>query len=256
MNEAIDFMKKATQRKRVPFSDIEDETLRVLISEYGEDWKIIFKKFDEIFPGKRTCRQLQDRNANYLTSVNEQKNDFSKEEDEHLLENVQKFGPKFKNFEKKFPGKKSVNLKNRYNKITKLNNFNNKITKPNNSDNRTHLNDSTNNTLNNFFVLDNSDKQKNTSVITNLLFLNNLLNQGNLEEAKNYNNNLINNLSDISKKQDINSQLTQNIINENEQNNAPNKNLKISILPLPPLENNSKENNIPNLDFDNFNLQI
>jgi hypothetical protein len=99
---------------RHPFSQEEDEKIRELVSTLGEkDWTVL----SEQMPG-RTPRQCKERWSHYLSPVLIHEK-WSNEEDDLLFEKVSEHGKKWKNFEKLFPGRTDINIKNRYNVLTR-----------------------------------------------------------------------------------------------------------------------------------------
>lgn len=96
--------------KRI-FSKEEDEKLVQLISEYGEDWKLIAKNL-----GNRNVRQCRERWQKYLNpGINKDK--WTEEDDELLMNEYKKLGPKWKRIAVKFLNRTDINVKNRYRKL-------------------------------------------------------------------------------------------------------------------------------------------
>jgi hypothetical protein len=91
------------------FSEHEDELLRELFAEFGDDWTTIAKELPD-----RSPRQCKERWNHYLAPHVVQKA-WSCEEDEFLLELVKVNGTKWKAFESYLIGRTDTNIKNRYN---------------------------------------------------------------------------------------------------------------------------------------------
>lgn len=106
-NEASENINLTTRKK---FSFEEDEKLKYLVKKHGSrKWDIIAREI----PG-RTGRQCRDRYMNYLVPgfFNGQ---WSKKEDELLLEKYVEFGSQWSKITKFFPGRSANSLKNRWN---------------------------------------------------------------------------------------------------------------------------------------------
>jgi len=103
---------KATKNK---FSPQEDEALIKSVQENGSgNWYLIASQI----PG-RTPRQCRDRYNNYLSpSTNLQ--EWTKEEDEYLIEQYQKLGNKWSKLSQFFPGRPSSLVRNRCCKLLRL----------------------------------------------------------------------------------------------------------------------------------------
>ena len=98
-----------TRKKRQPFTQNEDNTLRYLVNTYGEnDWGVI-----SIHMGGRTARQCRDRWREYLMpSLNSSV--WSTEEDSVLLQQIQKFGRKWSLISSALQGRSETSVKNRW----------------------------------------------------------------------------------------------------------------------------------------------
>lgn len=95
--------------KRMPFKREEDQKLKELIKQHGENnWELISKLMQH-----RSVRQCKERWYNNL-KANISKDKWNFQEDELLKQKYQEFGPKWKYFERFFPGRTSYNIKNRW----------------------------------------------------------------------------------------------------------------------------------------------
>jgi hypothetical protein len=109
-------MTRANQRSfvRHHFLEHEDELLRELVEDFGEDdWPAIAEEL----PG-RSPRQCKERWNHYL-SPHVVQGTWTVEEDELLLGLVEKNGTKWKTLEHYFVGRTDTNIKNRYNVLTR-----------------------------------------------------------------------------------------------------------------------------------------
>lgn len=104
--------------KRMPFKIEEDEKLRELVKKFGEnDWNMISK-----FMPHRSPRQCHDRWNNSLSSkISKEK--WNSQEDFLLKQKYFQYGPKWKFFERFFPGRTSYNIKNRWASLVRLSNL-------------------------------------------------------------------------------------------------------------------------------------
>ncbi|OHT11601.1 Myb-like DNA-binding domain containing protein [Tritrichomonas foetus] len=101
---------------RRPFTEREDEQLKKLVAEFGDDdWKLIAEQL-----GSRTPRQCRERYKNYLMPgiVN---GPWTKEEDALLYSKYHEIGPHWSLIGKAFPTRSEVNIKNRWASISKPN---------------------------------------------------------------------------------------------------------------------------------------
>lgn len=98
------------RNKRI-FTKEEDDKLVQLISEYGEDWKLIAEKLEN-----RNVRQCRERWHKYL-NPNINKDTWTEKEDELLMNEYKKLGPKWKNIAGCFLNRTDINVKNRYRKL-------------------------------------------------------------------------------------------------------------------------------------------
>ena len=99
---------------RHTFSEREDEQLKKLVSEYGDqDWKIIADCL-----GSRTPRQCRERYKNYLMPgiVN---GEWTEVEDKLLQDKYNEIGPHWTMICKFFPTRSEINIKNRWASISK-----------------------------------------------------------------------------------------------------------------------------------------
>lgn len=106
---------KMTGRKphpKVKFTPQEDELLRNLVSEYGENdnWSIIAKKMTITYRNQRQCKE---RWFNYL-SPNINNTPLTREEDEKLEDLYAKYGAKWVQIAKYFPSRTDINIRSRW----------------------------------------------------------------------------------------------------------------------------------------------
>lgn len=154
--------------KRIPFKTEEDEKLRQLVKKYGEnDWNLISK-----FMPNRSARQCHDRWNNSLSS-NILKEKWNSQEDFLLKQKYFQYGPKWKFFERFFPGRTSYNIKNRWSCLVRLSNLCSeelKRNQKNNSqlnENNTYLSKNLNENVK-FSYIDESNKKDNLIGKTNI----------------------------------------------------------------------------------------
>ena len=104
------------QTKRSHFSQEEDDTLKNLVHKYGEnEWGVIASEMPN-----RSIRQCRERWQNHLKeSVHKGK--WSPEEDHLLKVKYQQHGPKWKLMEQFFPGRTSINIRNRFSCLRRFN---------------------------------------------------------------------------------------------------------------------------------------
>jgi NADPH-dependent 7-cyano-7-deazaguanine reductase QueF len=101
--------------KRIKFTHLEDALLVSLVQKFGpNDWKTIVSHM----PG-RTERQCKDRWLNYLNSGRKCEN-FTEEEDRKIFELYQLVGPRWVKIAQIFPGRTSVDVRNRCLRILRL----------------------------------------------------------------------------------------------------------------------------------------
>ena len=104
------------QIKRNHFSREEDERLRLLVEKYGEnEWSLVCSEMPN-----RTIRQCRERWQHHLKET-VLKSKWSSEEDRLLFVKYQEIGPKWKYMEKYFPGRTSINIRNRFNCLRRFN---------------------------------------------------------------------------------------------------------------------------------------
>lgn len=113
----------AGQKKSIShnkFHPDDDERLRSLVQEYGNDWRQISQQM-----GNRSARQCRDRWKNYLCpDVNN--TPWTEEEDKLLDEKYAEYGRKWSQIAKFFPGRTDTNIKNRFTSHkTKMDKFGN-----------------------------------------------------------------------------------------------------------------------------------
>ena len=96
--------------KRKNFTHDEDEKLRKLVGQYGEDnWRII----SSCMPS-RNVRQCRERWLKY-SSPNVCTSKWTQEEDYLLIQKRQELGPKWKDIAAFFHGRTDINIKSRFN---------------------------------------------------------------------------------------------------------------------------------------------
>ncbi len=97
------------KRARNLFTNDEDERLKELIEEYGEDnWGIIAKNMKG-----RNIRQCRERYRYYL-SPDVNKNEWTERDDKSLLELQEQFGNKWKLIASYFNGRNEIQVKSRF----------------------------------------------------------------------------------------------------------------------------------------------
>ena len=113
--------KKRTIVKR-KFTDKEDKLLLKLVEQFGlKDWKKISNKMKD-----RTPRQCRERWKYYLSGETNNGN-WTKHEDEMLLEKYELYGPHWAKISVFFEDKNDVNLKNRFHRLQRNRYKSNKI---------------------------------------------------------------------------------------------------------------------------------
>ena len=95
-------------KNRFPWTSEEDCSLAELVHKYGQNWSIIASSL----PG-RTGKQVRERYLNNL-DPNINRNRFTSEEDEKIIELYANFGPKWKEISKEFFGRTENMIKNRF----------------------------------------------------------------------------------------------------------------------------------------------
>ena len=122
-NQSIEKKNRKNYSKRL-FTNEEDEKLKILIQQYGDDWKKISKEMKD-----RNIRQCKERYLHYL-SPNIKRSEWSSKEDFSLIKLIDEHGKKWKIFEKHFPGRTEIDIRNRFNvlarNISKKRNINKK----------------------------------------------------------------------------------------------------------------------------------
>ncbi|OHT10820.1 Myb-like DNA-binding domain containing protein [Tritrichomonas foetus] len=97
-------------KKRIKFTEEEDDKLRQLVQQYGEsNWEMVAKLMEG-----RNGRQCRERYRNYLIP-GFVKNQWTEKEDQILLQKYHEYGPKWTKIMKFFAGRSAVNIKNRFN---------------------------------------------------------------------------------------------------------------------------------------------
>lgn len=97
---------------RQKFSVREDEQLRELVEELGQNWPEVAQRL-----GTRSARQCRERFRNYL-SPNLRNGLWSDDEDRLLHAKVAEFGAKWSVIVSFFPSRSEVNLKNRWTQLS------------------------------------------------------------------------------------------------------------------------------------------
>ncbi|OHT13799.1 Myb-like DNA-binding domain containing protein [Tritrichomonas foetus] len=176
LSHQADPMRKK-RKERSKFTQNEDQKLMKLVQKYGDNnWVLIAGKFNG-----RTPRQCRDRYVYYL-DPNIKKGDWTRDEENILLEKYQQLGSSWKLISNFLPGRTEIDLKNRFLKIDraikkterkklremekmKLSHFSKKkkknmeIPQPKTLKNEnTNLNN-INNSINSFEKIDHNDKQ-------------------------------------------------------------------------------------------------
>ncbi|OHT17521.1 Myb-like DNA-binding domain containing protein [Tritrichomonas foetus] len=110
-------MEKFSQRQK--FTKQEDNQLLRLVKKYGtKSWEIIAQHMS-----RRTGRQCRDRYNNHLLE-NFTKGSWTPEEDQIIISNFLKIGPRWSIISKKLTGRSGNDIKNRWHKkLSKLNNL-------------------------------------------------------------------------------------------------------------------------------------
>ena len=97
------------RRPRAKFCPAEDEMLRQLVREHGENaWELIASKMTG-----RNVRQVKERWMTYLSPALNN-GPFTPEEDQLLLEKHRELGPKWVKIAKFFQGRTDTSIKNRF----------------------------------------------------------------------------------------------------------------------------------------------
>ncbi|OHT06301.1 Myb-like DNA-binding domain containing protein [Tritrichomonas foetus] len=109
----LSFRSYKVQRNRKLFSNKEDERLKALVAQYGEEnWELIFSKMKT-----RNLRQVKERWYNSLSET-VKKEKWTDEEDDLLLTLYDTHGSHWKIYEKYFIGRASYCIRNRYRSLT------------------------------------------------------------------------------------------------------------------------------------------
>lgn len=111
--QAMILPNKEKKIRRQKFTAEEDEILKNLVDQFGKsDWGTIAQHFQN-----RTARQCRDRWKHYL-SPDVMTGNWTEEEDQLLLRQVQEMGPRWSNIAVLFPHRTDIGVKNRYISIT------------------------------------------------------------------------------------------------------------------------------------------
>lgn len=98
----------ANKHPRNTFTQSEDKELKRLVNEYGEDWQEIADRMRG-----RNTRQCRERWQKYLDpEIN--RDPWTKEEDEYLVEKFNEIGPLWKIISQHFPQRTDIMVKNRF----------------------------------------------------------------------------------------------------------------------------------------------
>ena len=110
MNTMLIPRKKPIYRPHCKWTKEEDEKLKELIKEYGEnDWRHLAKKFEG-----RNSRQCRER-WNYYLNPRLKQGQWSIEEDQQILKKYDELGPRWMEISKYFESRTDAMIKNRYN---------------------------------------------------------------------------------------------------------------------------------------------
>ena len=108
-------VKKAVKQK---FTPSEDAALQSLVKVHGtSDWKLIAEHMPN-----RSSRQCRERWKYYIAPSLQQgvSTEWTKEDDEKLLQKYNEIGPKWSQIARFFPTRTDINLKNRYHRLQRL----------------------------------------------------------------------------------------------------------------------------------------
>ena len=108
-------VKKAVKQK---FTASEDSALQALVKKHGtSDWKLIAEHMPN-----RTSRQCRERWKYYIAPSLQPgvTNEWTKEDDQKLLQKYSEIGPKWSQIARFFPTRTDINLKNRYHRLQRL----------------------------------------------------------------------------------------------------------------------------------------
>ncbi|OHT10810.1 Myb-like DNA-binding domain containing protein [Tritrichomonas foetus] len=100
------------KRLRRPFRPDEDEKLKTLVNEFGDqNWNFISQLMVD-----RNPRQCKDRWKNFLRSelYEPRKREWTQQEDRVIIEKFNEIGPQWKLMERFFNGRMQYDLRNRY----------------------------------------------------------------------------------------------------------------------------------------------
>lgn len=95
-------------KNRFPWTNEEDQKLSELVYKYGQNWSIIASSLNG-----RTGKQVRERYLNNLDPTLN-RNKFSLEEDEKIIEMYTQIGPKWKEMTREFSGRTENMIKNRF----------------------------------------------------------------------------------------------------------------------------------------------
>ena len=112
VTEFVQLAQKVTapkqSQKKQKFSPEEDEMLKVLVGQHGNDWKLISEHFSN-----RNPRQCRDRWKNYVSPM-VTKVPFTPEEDNLLIQKFNEYGRQWSVISKFFSGRTDIHVKNRW----------------------------------------------------------------------------------------------------------------------------------------------
>lgn len=108
-NEGCPQYVTSMKKKRTIFTKEEDKRLMKAVEDFGDgNWRVI-----AFCVGNRTSRQCHDRWSKFLNpSIN--RSEWTKEEDELLLNKFNELGPKWTNISKFFKNRTDISVKSRY----------------------------------------------------------------------------------------------------------------------------------------------
>lgn len=109
------------QQSRHRFTKEEDEAMLKLINQFEDRELINWSRVASNMPN-RTPRQCRERYLNYLAEKTK-KGNWSKEEDDMIMNLYDRFGPKWAKMQSYFDGRSNIDIKNRYSALMRKNKF-------------------------------------------------------------------------------------------------------------------------------------
>jgi hypothetical protein len=100
-------------KERAHFTKEEDALIKQLVEKFGHDWDSIAEEVQKTHPNRKP-KHIRDRYRLHLNQ-NINKNPWTEEEDQQILQKVNEHGQKWATIAKDFFGRTEVNIKNRYN---------------------------------------------------------------------------------------------------------------------------------------------